>query len=383
MKSARKPRSMRLFETVETMADGSSPPANKRFPALLADAITTGMNAVDKTKYMPPVQLAVDMAWADHRTVLKGNFNGAEAMRRAVGHTFVHDLLTYVEANPPKKKPRTLLGYLLKLLRTSSFYEARFLEKPKPIPGFGTTVLRPEIAGLPVVTQFPLRLQLRRAFWNAIQPLYAYNDPNARFIPTARPIRFRFRSLQPSTVAGSTTSGSISTALPWPSSAPIREPPHLTNGTTQISPILAGPATSTSRAPTCWVRSSDVAGGKRWPQSHVHRVPGFPFADRALEAHIANDAQPSVEMQRPFYRHDPHALLAVNDFARVPRIAHGRSFKTFSFVTSNAGTLPLALQRAPTSPSMPALEPSVPGPDKLPPLKIVFNEDPQSQSCGL
>jgi len=178
---------MRLIETVETMADGSSPPANKRFPALLADAITTGMNAVDKTKSMPPVQLAVDMAWADYRTVLKGNFNGAEATRRAVEHTFVRDLLTYVEANPPKKKPRRLLGYLLKLLRTSSFYEARFFEKPKPIPGFGTTVLRPEIARLPVVTQFPLRLQLRRAFWNAIQPLYAFNDPNARFIPDSAP----------------------------------------------------------------------------------------------------------------------------------------------------------------------------------------------------
>ncbi len=338
---------MRLIETVDGFSD------------LLANAITAGLSAADKGRYLALVKGAVDAAWADYRNQLKSNFNGAEAIRRAVGHTFVHDLLAYVEAHPPEHKPRKLFNYLLKLVRTCSFYEARFFEKPKPIPGFGTTLLRPDLSRLRAGTLFPFRLQLRKTFWNAIAPLNALNDPYARFIPDNAPhpipiqvaasidgskidsfgkhfngIAVAIQRADLGTSADKWAYANLAD-LGWTYDKPD-EPGTDAKGA--IHPML--PAASDGRSPM------------------FIEYQGFPFADRALEARIVdNDAQQRAELQRPFYRHDPHTA---SDFSLLPRIAYGRSFKTFSFVTSNAGTLPLALQKAPETPWLPAFAPEAP-----------------------
>lgn len=354
---------VRLIETVETTADGSSPVPSDRLSALLANEITHDANL------RPLVQRAVDAAWTDYRALLDSPFNGAEAIRRAAGSTFVLALLSYAEDHPStkKKKPRTTSAYLLKLLRTSSFYEARFFNKPKQLPGLTDVLIQPDIARVPATAYFALRLQLRMAFYGAIEPLKFLNDPSARFIPDHAPqplaiqIAANINGSKVDEFAKHLNGIAVAVQLVDSPGADLWAHANLTDlGWTPptaghddpidvkaaIHPML--PATSNGRSPM------------------FIEYQGFPFSDRAIDARIIDsDSEPHDAKRQPFYRHDPHT--DEDGFAKVPRLAYGRAFNTFSFVTTNAGTLPLALQLDPASPWMPKAGPPQPGP-AAPPL---------------
>ncbi|WP_027555971.1 hypothetical protein [Bradyrhizobium sp. Cp5.3] len=341
---------IRLIETVET--------GNNRFTSLLANAITS-----DHT-LLPSIQKAVDAAWSEYRALLDGPFNGAEAIRRAAGSTFVLALLS--SQTPAAGGPElTDSEPLRRIIRASEFYERRFFP-PKPesnkLHVITDILLVPNVSSLPVTTQSALRSRLQRAFDAAFQPMDSLNKPNARFIPDSMPQPL------PIQIAGNidgskvddfakhfngigvaiqrvdgTTQDSWAHAnladlgwkpMPKPPLPPDEPPPDVTGA---IHPML--PALSDGRGPM------------------FIEYQGFPFADRAHDARILDsDAEPR-DPRRLFYRHDPYVG---NVFPQVPRLAYGRTFQTFSFITSNAGTLPLALQLDPASPWMPTPAPPPP-----------------------
>ncbi|WP_238538924.1 hypothetical protein, partial [Novosphingobium sp. AP12] len=75
---------------------------------------------------------------------------------------------------------------------------------------------------------------------------------------------------------------------------------------------------------------------------------GLPFADAPATEQSSDERLPS------FYTHEPHDFPVPPDFSPTPRLAYGRRFQSFSFLATGAGTLPRALQLAPTRPWLPA-----------------------------
>jgi hypothetical protein len=356
---------VRLIETVET--------GNNRLAALLANALT------QDTTLLPKVQSAVDGAWSDYRALLDGPFNGAEAMRRAAGSTFVLALLSFQENHKaPKKNGKeelTSSEFLRWIVRASQFYKRRFFppqKKPIVPPKKGPdelhaltdVLLKPDPSGLPGSTQSALRLRLRGAFLAAMEPLKAFDDSNPRFIPDSAPHPI------PIQIAANIDGSKIDTFGKHFNgiAVAIERADHGTSPDRWAYANLADLGwTGDDDKPETDVRGAihpmlPAASDGRNPMFIDYQ--GFPFADRAVDARIIkNDAQPHVAIQLPFYRHDPHEPQGAADFAQVPRLAYGRNFKTFSFVASNAGTLPLALQLAAGSPWMPKPDPPAAGAD--------------------
>ena len=97
---------------------------------------------------------------------------------------------------------------------------------------------------------------------------------------------------------------------------------------------------------------------------------GFPFADPAFDARIVPGGRSRRDKRKPFYRNSRTSRPGSKSKAEIwsgspPRL--WTTFKTFSFITSNAGTLPLALQRKdPVSSWMP--DPDIIAPNATPPL---------------
>ncbi|QQN65260.1 hypothetical protein JIR23_05525 [Bradyrhizobium diazoefficiens] len=342
---------IRIVETVETGTD--------RFAVLLAKEIAKGTQVA-----AADIQGAVDAAWSDYRALLDSPFNGAEAIRRAASSTFILELLNFKGGHvPPKrKKPWTTLEFLRWIVRASAFYERRFFAAPKKLKGIAEALFKPDVTKLPVATRSALRVRLRQAFYAAILPMEELTG--ARFIPDRGPQPI------PVQIAANIDGSKLDNFGK-----------HLNGVAMAIERADEGTSPPdkwayANLADLGWTGDFDLPGTDvkgaihpMLPAASDGRNPmfveyqGFPFADRALDARIVqNDAQDPATIQHPFYRQDPHTA---DDFTAVPRIAYGRNFKTFSFVTSNAGALPLALQLGSAAPWMPKLEPAPPGTDDV------------------
>lgn len=366
---------VRLFETVETTADGSPPADKERIAALLSRALATMAGDVKLEEALRP---AVERAWTEYRLILDGQFNGAEAVRRAAGSTFVAALLGHASANPnPDPIGTPTSQYLKALVAKSAFYEKRFFVEKRQCQAalrLLENLVIPDLSRIDSALT-ALKKRLRDGFREAVAPLLALNAADGRFIPdgTPQPLAIQIaadidgsrvdefaKHFNGIAVAirrmdfigdGNRWAHAHLADLEWgPSDAP-----GLAGGT---APLRALPAALHPMLPA----ASDGRGAM------FIEYQGFPFADPAFDARLADQtAEPrDAKRGRPFYQQEPHAGP---DFAAVPRLAYGRAFETFSFVTSNAGTIPLVLQRKdPLSPWMPdplekapKVEPSVVG----------------------
>ena len=72
------------------------------------------------------VKAAFEQAWAAYRTLLAGSFNGAEAVRRSAGGSFVRGLLDYTKLEPKPGNP----ALLEQNLSGSAFFSKRFTTVP-------------------------------------------------------------------------------------------------------------------------------------------------------------------------------------------------------------------------------------------------------------
>jgi len=333
----------------------------------------------DEATIKAAVKSAFEQAWASYCTLLAGSFNGSEAVRRSASGSFVRGLLDFTSLEP--KPGNTSL--LVNNLNSSAFFANRFTRTSAPTGGCfdahtATVVsadadmllLTSEPDGIPAgELQGQIDSLLESIYEHLEDGLHAFlapaasvNDPNARFIPdsTPQPLAIEIAanidggkidafSKYFNGIGLAIQRGDLGTSddawahahladLTWTLPAPpppggeSQDPPP--DVTAAIHPML--PAINDGRGPM-------------FIEYH-----GFPFADRALEASIVGNDIDARDPRRPFYVQDPHE--AVDCHPRVPRLAYGRTFKTFSFITSNAGTLPRQLQDDGTPPWVPHWE---------------------------
>ena len=327
----------------------------------------------EQVKIKGAVKAAFEQAWPTYRTDLAGSFNGAEAVRRSASASFVRNLLDFSSLEP--KAGNTSL--LVKNLNSSAFFANRVTGTPTPAGGcfdaHAASVVRAD-ADMLLLTTAPdgipaaelqghidallesIYVHLEDGLHDFLAPPASFSDPDVRFIPdsTPQPLAIEvagnidggkidafsrhFNGIGLAIQRGDLGTGDDSWAhthladLTWtlptppPPGGESQDPPP--DITAAIHPML--PAINDGRGPM------------------FIEYNGFPFADRALEESIVGNDMVARDARRPFYVQDPHD--AADRHPRIPRLAYGRTFKTFSFITSNAGTLPRRLQDEGTTP---------------------------------
>ncbi|MER8855625.1 hypothetical protein NKH94_29265 [Mesorhizobium australicum] len=326
---------LRLLETVDLASDTPQPHARfaKRF---ISDA-----KVADASK--AAVYLAFEQAWIEYRGLLEGPFNGAEAVSRAAGHCLTQALLSSFD-----KMERMTVGEIADKLQQADYFARRFLGPAEasiqcfdPISAVLINVAPGWRAG---VDEHVLRTHLIRSFADAVDPVNALTKPQ-RFVPDQCPLPLPLQ-------IGANVDGDkvedfaramngIAVAIrrldddnppfahahladlfwTWPSTKDIE--PEL-KVYSALDPML--PAVSDGRAPM------------------FIEYQGYPFADGIPSGGVVDNGNAPADATRPHYSVGPHEPLGSSDFTSLPKLAYGRTYQTFAFVTSNAGTLPLDLQ---------------------------------------
>ncbi|MER9490826.1 hypothetical protein NKI86_03220 [Mesorhizobium sp. M0320] len=326
---------LRLLETVD-LASANPPRPHTVFAERFIVLQGVGDDAVKAG-----IRLAFERAWIEYRGLLEGPFNGAEAVRRAAGNCFTRALLATFTSLPAM----TATG-LAEALAQSDYFVRRFLgtdANPKSFDPVLAALVIPAAGWRGALDAAVLGAHLSRSFADAIDPLEALTRPQ-RFVPD------RFPRPLPVQI-GSNIDGSklddfakalngialairrVDTAaapfghahladLFW--SWPPKAEPSL-QVAAALHPML--PAVSDGRAPM------------------FIEYEGYPFADALLDGRVVNNGNGEVDRTSPYYAPGPHTEPpGIRTFAALPILAYGRRYETFAYVTSNAGTLPLALQ---------------------------------------
>lgn len=322
-------------------------------PATVPDAIHALLCSEAGKPTDDPAMLALVepllLAWRGFTTQLNDAFNGLEAVRRSATADFAEALLAQGSDDA---------ATLVTLLQDSACFSTRLLG-PADQPGcFDAVVgglIRVEI-GEPHASA--LRAWLDQQFRDAIAPAGALLNTRAGFTPDLVPHPL------PIQVASDFSAGAVDAfAREFNGIAvALRRRDDRKGDTDRWShanlagfrwPPLPGPP---SELP-------DAIGLRQWlPVAQDGRAPmfidydGFPFASKAI-AQASADGDTGLDTARPrlpFFEADI-AGYADSQFAPVPMLAYGRTFEAFSFATTNAGCLPLALQ-APGAPWEPRPE---------------------------
>ncbi|WP_216332562.1 hypothetical protein [Rhizobium sp. X9] len=308
----------------------------------LAAAIATqllGSISVGGPELPDALESAFVQTWLAYRSLLDGPFNGAEAIRRAAGNVFMR-LLVAFEQDMISVASRSEM--LASAVAGSDYFVARVLG------GTGTTCFEGLIpflvippCPLPEISKATVRDHLRKAYGRSVaEPISP--PPSARFVPDPAP--------EPLTVQIASTFDPDKTDLfgrrlngiavaikrvddrssPW-AHAHLADITWMkaVDGTQVIVPNVLHPmvpALTDGRSPM------------------FIEYEGFPFADPAFAERLAdNQAAARAPSTRPFYTQGP-ASFSSGNFEKLPCLAYGRKFRSFAFVTSNAGTLPYELQ---------------------------------------
>ncbi|MEQ1954885.1 hypothetical protein [Mesorhizobium sp. CN2-181] len=330
----------------------------KTLAGLIVDNLAGTPTAEERTSAVT----AIGDAWTAYRGLLDGPFNGAEAVRQASSDTAVKALLTYSIQRASKPSGQSPSGYLAGIAKRGAYYERRFLNDETTAQCFDPMLLafvRPPIellADPDGVVDF-LRQQLQDAYKAALAPIDLLFDPKARFVPDGAP------QALPIQIAGHVDGSHIDAfaaafngiglairrldgtqdrwahanltdlTWQWPSEDDAHPGPEVAFKNA-IHPML--PAVSDGRGPM------------------FIDYDGVPFAASVDSSSAVENGNETADPRKPFYCHDPHFFEKKDDpFAKLPRLAYGRTFESFAFITSNAGAMPLQLQFAADSPWLP------------------------------
>ena len=296
----------------------------------------------------------VPSAWAAFRTLLDGAFNGAEAARRAAGSEFLKLVLERLDGTERSRSTQ-----FRELARDADYFGRRLLGEDGATaePGCFATLSEalptPAFPGTPEDRRL-VHAHLARAYAASIAGLDRLLDPLAHFIPENAPhplpiqiaadmdgarvdvfaqhlngIGVCLRRIDSTDDSKNLWAHANLAELTWPHYPD--KPASVTTVEAAIHPML--PAVSDGRAPM------------------FIDFQGFPFAStELLETRLPNGTAEGERSYTPFYR---HGSSTAPGFARVPRLAYGRWVESLSFVTTNAGTLPLILQHSAAQPWMP------------------------------
>ncbi|CDZ54442.1 hypothetical protein [Neorhizobium galegae] len=362
-----------IFETVEpTVGPNGTVPENERLAYRIAASLMTQMTLPQP----PPISLvqAIRNGWEKYKAILEGPFNAAEAIRRAVSTSFVSALLKTVRMMFPKEDPPPVpVAVLRDLTRESNFYKWRILRADIDRNAFKGMIFPLMDADGEFRPDNPeMRRRLDDAYMRAIAPLVAPPEERQRFTPDSFPlplpiqIAFGIDGREFDEFAKAYNGICVAVRRldekdpkwAYANLADLRWTAPQVNGRQNLNRTPDFPGALHPMMPA-------VADGRAMMFIEYE---GFPFADATNPARLNEDAPLS---SAPFYTPAPHEFSEKDQFARLPRLAYGRWFDSFSFAVSNAGVLPPGLQKSFDEPWLPrpdierAFEGPWPEPDVL------------------
>lgn len=339
---------LRLLETTDLLSTGlpSTSSPHGKFSESYCKQFNFSGSETDA------INLAFERAWIKYQELLGGPFSGSEAVRQAAGSCFTRALLTTAGINV-----NFSANDVVTTLRSSEYYVRRFAELiPATKLCFDPVLKSLVVVGqnwLPNAKAPDVSKHLGLSFTDVLDPFEALLAPK-RFIPDnfPRPLPIQIAS----NIDGSNLDAfakafnGIAVAIRRIDKAdsPFAYA-HLAdlywNWSKKDAPVLRVSAALHPMLPS-------VSDG-RGPMFIEYK--GYPFADAFLKERVIDNSNEEVDKSSPFYSQAPFDFLQppASTFEKVPKLAYGRAFETFSFVTTNAGTLPLSLQRDTKSPWMP------------------------------
>lgn len=331
-----------IIRMIELTAAGG-----KKLPRLFAEAYLKVLKSIPGAALDPAAEEALTAAtenafaesWGAYRTLLQGPFNGAEAVRRPAGDEFTKALLS------AGKNPQ----HLIDAVREADYYTQRILRPGAPAP-LCFDGISGSLATIPcpaAIDQTALATFLTTAYSHAVAPIALSAVADSRFIPDTSPaplpiqiassidgekiddfskyfngIAVAIRRIDTPDRSDPWAHASLA-ELTWP--VPPAKPASPVKVLAALHPML--PAASDGRG------------------AMFIEYEGLPFAATAFRNTAADPIAETAPAFLPFYSYTAHDA-DTSDFAAIPRLAYGRTFETFSFTTTNAGTMPLSLQGA-------------------------------------
>lgn len=363
---------LRVIETIEVPAqDMADNWVGGKLAARIAAAYVAVIQNTDPD-LLQAIEVKIEAAWAQYRIMLDGPFNGAEAVRRAAGACLVKAALQDAVSTG---------GYLpsasdiVTALKSSGYFKERFFPTTPPQPAL--QLLQQPLARVDMAWLAQSALldpHLTEVFEETVVEPATASLESPRFIPDQFPAPLTIQ-------IAATIDGSQADAFARNFNGIAVAIRRLDTGRDDWAhahladlcwdwPNVAQPVPKVTGALHTMLPA--VSDG-RGPMFIAYE--GFPFADQVLADRMTDNGDAPLDPRRPFYAHEPHAPQTDpvdGKFAPTPRLAYGRRFQTFSFVTSNAGTLPGALRE-----SRPGWYPWMPKPDFIEPQVIPGEPDPE------
>jgi hypothetical protein len=322
------------------------------------------------------VTSAAEKALADYWRQLEGPFNGSDAVRQASSSAFVRNLVESAQSVEGEASSVRLKNavegcrYFSKRFRVEEEGgETLFapLAATLAVPDEQLLSLRPPAAdgganpgdGAAGNVRDSLRAYLDKEFERAIEPMISAGSPT-RFIPDNKPWPL---AIQVAAKIGGDWVDEFSTHFNGIAVAIRRldyhpEDNHLNRWAHAHLADLATGADGELVQGALHPTMPAISDGRG---AMFIEYEGYPFANPVADAGAfyneedTPEAQTRRNAQKLFYDYSPHDFHEgqAPRFAKLPRLAYGRYFESFSFVTTNAGTLPMDLQFHPDSPWMP------------------------------
>ena len=300
-------------------------------------------------------------AWQSFLAQLNGNFNGAEAVRRSSSADFAQALVTFYLANDTEGG-NAAGAQIVAHARAADYFATRLLGASAPphcFDGLAGTLprLQPDGAKLDAAGVEAIRAGLSAFYDEAIAPIAMLDPASVRFVadmaPHPLPIQISAQADADDLDAFATDFNGIGLAirrLDRLAGVPDRWA-HAQLASFDL--YEAKPEKAEAAAP-------QPEGIRQWmPPPPDGRAPifldynGFPLASQAATSAGSDPAAAQLYRRPPFYAAD---VTSPDGFAPIPRLAYGRRFEAFSFATTNAGSLPLALQKSADEPWLPSAD---------------------------
>ncbi|MBY6240462.1 hypothetical protein [Methylosinus sp. Sm6] len=338
-----------ILRWIETSAPNLAGPPAQKFAEAYAAAINRGG---DDALIKAVAMQGTPIAWSQFRERLTGPFNGAEAIRVAAGGEFLKAALKTANAAAADASKD-----FRKTVREANYFVKRLLGDDARPPQLGVFGPLLDVAPTP---EFPgnagqktlVATRLEHAYLAAVMPLDTLFDATARFAPDTAPPPLAIQ------IAGDIDGSRIDAFAKHLNGVAV--------GIRRLDRAADGdnPWAHANLADLAW---KDGAGGRAsgvihpmLPAAVEGRAPmfveyqGFPFASSELSQTRLPDSEADAGGRAPpFYQVGSSSAAG---FARTPRLAYGRRFQSFAFVTTNAGSLPLKVQGPRKHPWMPGAD---------------------------
>ncbi|MCK1412522.1 hypothetical protein IVB55_05695 [Bradyrhizobium sp. CW4] len=345
---------LRFFEVVIVDPKDPQPPGPIPFGEALAKPVAN-KTGLDVNKITTPVT----KAWQDFRALLGGAFDGVEAARRSAASDYLIALLGPQGSEPLKVKGDTnTLSSLIKLINDgSSFSDSLFNSGNGCFAGIVKSLPRPKTP-TQISTNASFLNVLAQAHGDALAPSLHFDQDGVRFVPDSVPHPL------PVQIGDSLKAGDVD------------EFAHHFNG-------IAIAIRRVDKAVSSFAHLN--LAGLTWSRTVIDHIPqfaskadengaihpilpasvdgrsavflnyeGFPLASTAFSETVPYIDQQGRSARRPFYIHDVAEYEGEWLNRMPPQLAYGRTFETFSFITTNSGSMPTVLRKASATPWRPA-----------------------------